>query len=230
MPPNHAPTAIMARRLTSRAPDQLDYFPTPPWATRALLEYVLLGELEVAAEFDGAWEPACGEMHMARPLAEYFAHVTASDCHDYGWPDGAASVYDFLFPAPPPVAAPEWIITNPPYVLAEQFLHRALEKATGGVALLCRSAWSEGQERYHSIFARRPPTLIAQFSERVAMVRDRLDPEASSATAYSWFVWRQPVSAHTGYVWIPPCRALLERPGDYPPAQLRPCPLLEGMV
>ena len=32
-------TAVMARRV--EAPDSLDFFPTPPWATRALVEHVL---------------------------------------------------------------------------------------------------------------------------------------------------------------------------------------------
>lgn len=34
-------TAVMQRRV--EAPDSLDFFPTPPWATRALCEHVLIG-------------------------------------------------------------------------------------------------------------------------------------------------------------------------------------------
>ena len=67
--------AVMAQR--TEPPDSADNFPTPPWATRALLEHVI-GD---RGPFNGnrrAFEPACGAGHMARPLAEYFGEVHAS--------------------------------------------------------------------------------------------------------------------------------------------------------
>lgn len=42
----------------------------------------------------------------------------------------------------------------------------------------------------------------------------RIDPEASSATAYSWVVWIKG-EADTRQRWIAPCRKRLERPDDY---------------
>jgi hypothetical protein len=36
-----------------------------------------------------------------------------------------------------------------------------------------------------------PLTAVAPFAERVPMVKGRWDPEASSATAYAWFIWRK---------------------------------------
>ena len=58
----------------------LDYFPTPPWAARAGAE--LVQRLDPLAKT--VWEPACGEGHMAGPLAEYFS-VCASDIHPHGF-------------------------------------------------------------------------------------------------------------------------------------------------
>jgi hypothetical protein len=112
----------------------LDFFPTPPWATRALFRHVLpaLG-VEVIV---GAWEPACGEGHMAAVIAEFAgSSVIASDIFDYGY--GVVPV-DFLFDAPR--ARPGWIITNPPFSLACEFTLRALDLATEGVAMLVRHA------------------------------------------------------------------------------------------
>jgi hypothetical protein len=112
----------------------LDFFPTPPWATRALFRHVLpaLG-VEVIV---GAWEPACGEGHMAAVIAEFAgSSVIASDIFDYGY--GVVPV-DFLFDAP--LAQPDWIITNPPFSLACEFTLRALDLATEGVAMLVRHA------------------------------------------------------------------------------------------
>src|SRR6478735_3120704 len=68
--------AVMAQRR--EPPTALDFFPTPPWATRALFRHVLpaLG-VEVIV---GAWEPACGEGHMAAVIAEFAgSSVIASD-------------------------------------------------------------------------------------------------------------------------------------------------------
>ena len=189
--------------------DSLDFFPTPAWATRALCTLVLprlAGRKPVGAE--RAWEPACGEGHMARPLAEYFAQVHASDVFDYGF----GAVADFLWPgasAPWPV---EWVITNPPFRLGEQFIDRALAVATKGVAVFVRAQFLESIGRYERLFGARPPS-IAYFAERVPLVKGRVDAKASSATAYVWLVWCG--TAPPRVMWIPPCRGALERRADY---------------
>ena len=86
--PNGA-RAIMSSRVHSAK--SLDFSPTPPWATRALMMCVLptLG----VSDFNSVWEPACGEGHMAEVLREYFAEVSATDIFDYGYGD---AVHDFL--------------------------------------------------------------------------------------------------------------------------------------
>ena len=201
--------------------DSLDYFPTPPWAARALCEQ--LGGRDRLRDL-AAWEPACGDGHMARPLAEYFEAVFASDVHPYGF----GHVLDFLFPAPPPVAA-DWIITNPPFRLAAEFVHRAAGIARQGIATLVRTAFLEGIDRHASLFSVHRPWLVLQFTERVPMVKGKVDPEASSATAYCWIVWRTDIRVkETGLVWIPPCRRTLERPEDYPSA-VAPMEALGGL-
>lgn len=57
---------------------------------------------------------------------------------------------------------------------------------------------------------------MAQFVERVPMVKGRLDQGASTATSYCWLVWRRHSCTPTMLQWIPPCRAKLERAEDYP--------------
>jgi hypothetical protein len=49
---------------------------------------------------------------------------------------------------------------------------------------------------------------VAQFVERVPMTKGRWDPDASTATAYSWFVWSKlaPAPGETRLVLIPPGR------------------------
>lgn len=91
----------------------------------------------------------------------------------------------------------------------------AIARAAVRVALLVRTAWIEGVGRYQTLFRDHPPAIVAQFSERVPMVKGLLAPKPSSATAYCWVVWTKNHSGPTRLMWIPPCRKLLEREGDY---------------
>jgi hypothetical protein len=202
-------TAVMAQRR--EPPDALDYFPTPPWATRALFRHVLPA-LGIGA-IGSVWEPACGEGHMAAVIAEFArSPVVASDVYSYGH---GTSPHDFLHDAP--LTEADWIITNPPFSIACEFTLRALVLAADGVAMLVRTQWIEGAGRYEKLFRDRPPTLYAPFVERVPMVKGRWDPDASTATAYAWFVWFKRALGPARIIWIPPgCRAGLARADDRP--------------
>ena len=206
-------SAVMQQR--SEPHDSLDFFPTQPWATRALCHW--LQTFDSALMDRVAWEPACGAGDMAKPLAEYFKLVHASDVHDYGF--GAQS--DFLFPHSTRHLA-DWIITNPQFRLGEQFIKRALLDAQRGVAMIVRTAFLESSGRYEALFRDNPPSDILQFSERVPMFKGRLDRHGSTATAYCWMVWRMPAPSGTPFHWIPPCRKKLERDSDYPTGTKNP--------
>jgi hypothetical protein len=83
--------AVMAQRVEPA--DSADDFPTPPWATRALLEHVL-DDHRNAARSQSCLEPACGAGHMANVLNDYFGQVVSSDAFDYGY----GAIQDFLAP------------------------------------------------------------------------------------------------------------------------------------
>ncbi len=200
--------AVMAQR--TEPSNSLDDFPTPPWATRALLEFVLRNETKAPAQLS-CLEPACGAGHMAKVLTEYFKEVTYYDVHDYGF----GQQRDFL-KGPYPVDTWDWVITNPPFRLAEDFVIRSLEIAREGVAIIARTVFIESVGRYEKLFKLRPPTIYAQFTERVPMVKGRLDKKATTATSYCWLVWLKSAVVDAPHlVWIPPCRKKLERSGDY---------------
>lgn len=198
--------AVMAQRV--EALDSRDDFPTPPWATRALLAHVLADLGPFANQT--VLEPACGAGHMARPLSETFGQAFASDIYPYGF----GKVRDFL-EGPYEANSVDWVITNPPFRLAEEFVLRSLTVARRGVAILARTVFIESVGRYRNLFLLQPPCRFAQFTERVPMVKGRLDRVASTATGYAWLVWSKDASGSPELVWIPPSRKSLERDTDY---------------
>src|ERR1700688_1740216 len=202
--------AVMAQRIEAR--DSPDDFPTPPWATRALIEHVLGNRRALSKK--SCLEPACGAGHMARVLQEYFGAVQHSDAYDYG----RGVVRNFLT-HPFETESVDWVITNPPFRLSEEFALRALNIAKEGVAILARTVFIESVGRYRNLFERTPPTKVAQFTERVPMVKGRLDRKAVTATSYAWLVWEKASgNAAPRLLWVPPCRRQLERDDDYPVA------------
>lgn len=191
-------TAVMAQKrgkLKEPKPwERLEFFPTPPWATRALFEHPLDG-----AELGcSVWEPCAGLGHMSSVLGEYFRMIRATDVYNYPTDDGrdgqrfGIERFDFLDAGKiwlPPVV--DWIVTNPPFGVAAKMLDAALAKARLGVAFLLRMQWLEGGERFETVFADRAPTVVAPFVERVPMCEGGWDLAGSTATMYAWFVWQR---------------------------------------
>lgn len=211
-PPAQGPVngsrSVMGSRIEDA--DSLDFFPTPPWATRALMARVL--PLIGARDLGRIWEPACGEGHIAEVLREYGEQVCATDIFDYGYGDDVA---DFLAGSPEPNLC-DWTITNPPFGdAAVEFVKRALIVSRKGVAMFFRSQWAvEGLDRYEQIFKVNPPTLCAFFVERVNLCKGRWDPDGSTATAYCWLIWKRGDEPRAP-LWIPPgCRSALTLPDD----------------
>jgi hypothetical protein len=233
-------SAVMQQR--AEAHDSLDDFPTPPWATRALFEHVIIpnvGSLpRHGLKMQRCWEPCANRGYMYLPLKEYFAFVAATDIFDYGM---GYYQHDFLMPyMPGPIDATgvDWIITNPPFRLALDIIKRGIEVSRVGVAVLVRTSFEEGTDRYKRLFQQLQPSLMGAFTERVIIHKGILrDPskqywnpkgrnketgkktgawqKPSTATSYKWMVWIRGMSPRP-QIWIPPCRQQLERPGDYP--------------
>ena len=139
-----------------------------------------------------------------------FAEVQAFDAYHYGY----GPLRDFLT-YPYETNSVDWVTTNAPFRLAEEFVLRALPVARRGVAILARTVFLESIGRYEAIFRHHPPSKFAPFVERVPMLKGRLDAKGSTATSYAWFVWERNAALSTRVVWVPPCRRQLERRDDY---------------
>lgn len=165
------------RRVSSR--NHADFYRTPEVATLALLE---------RESFPGAiWEPACGDGAMSLPLKRAGYRVTSSDLVDRGF--GIVGT-DFLAEKELP-AGVESIVTNPPFKFGTAFARHALDLGARKIALLCRVAFLEGQERRPLL--EQHLSRVWVFSRRITLWRGD-DPEArdtGGAMAFAWFVFER---------------------------------------
>lgn len=175
----------------------LDFFPTPPDATRSFLNWFreLTGECLIAKQ--RVWEPACGGGHMSEVLLEYNPlSLISSDVKNRGY----GLVADFLNPDCPTGSALagadyDVIITNPPYdKSAEDFIERACSLPVRRVAMLSRFQFMEGGRRYDRFWHRGGPCRPAYlflYVARVQMVAGRLPNlgDGGSSIAFSWMVF-----------------------------------------
>jgi hypothetical protein len=165
-----------------------DFFPTPAWATHALVE---------SEKFSGEiWECACGDGAMSRVL-ESAGPVISSDLYDRGY--GEVGL-DFL----ETTQTADNIITNPPFNAAEGFVRQGVKLANKKFALLLRLAFLEGANRASTIFKDTPPSRVWVFSERITFYPAGAVQGGSGTTAYAWFVWDKDAAGRTELLWLPP--------------------------
>lgn len=169
--------------------DGPDFFPTPAWATHALIDNEC---------FEGdIWESACGNGAMSDILALTGQRVISTDLHDRGYGEGGV---DFLNSN----RRAANIVTNPPYNAAEGFVEAGLDKADRKFALLLRLAFLEGANRQRSIFTTSPPSRVWVFSERITFYPAGAVQKGTGTTAYAWFVWDIANPTPTELKWFKP--------------------------
>jgi len=137
---------------------------------------------------------------MVRVLERHFATVDHINkfCPD---PDFNTIQKDFLLYTPK--KSYDFIITNPPFRKALEFVLHALSMNSKCVAMLCRLAFLESGTRYMKLFRKNPPSRVMVFVNRASMSEGVIDESASSATCYAWFVWdRREVFSGTRVEWI----------------------------
>lgn len=168
--------------------DGPDFFPTPKWAT-----YALIDNEKFAGEI---WESACGDGAMSHVLETTGCGVHSSDLYNRGF--GEIGI-DFLTSK----RQADNIVTNPPYNSAEGFVATGLKSARKKFALLLRLAFLEGANRANTIFSRNPPSRVWVFSERITFYPAGAVQKGTGTTAYAWFVWDKS-SIGTELKWFKP--------------------------
>jgi hypothetical protein len=166
-----------------------DFFPTPKWATFALIDN---------EKFRGdIWECACGDGVMSEVLTNTGCKVRSTDLYERGF---GQSGHDFL----KATRTADNIVTNPPYNCAEGFIANGLDLANRKFALLLRLAFLEGANRANTIFSKTPPSRVWVFSERITFYMKGAKQSGSGTTAYAWFVWDKEAPKETELKWFKP--------------------------
>ena len=166
-----------------------DFFPTPAWATFALLDNEKLS--------GDVWECACGDGAMSRVIEASGNQVISTDLYHRGYGDAGI---DFLSTN----RVVDNIVTNPPYNAAEAFVKIGLNQSRKKFALLLRLAFLEGANRANTIFAAAPPSRVWVFSERITFYLAGAERKGSGTTAYAWFVWDKDAPLSTELKWLKP--------------------------
>jgi hypothetical protein len=169
--------------------DGPDFYPTPRWATFALMDNEpFQGEI---------WECACGDGAMSNVISDAGSKVISSDLYDRGFGEIG---HNFLTTRRRHCN----IITNPPFNSAEGFVVSGLQSAQRKFALLLRLAFLEGANRANTIFHRHPPSRVWVFSERITFYMKGVQAAGSGTTAYAWYVWNKDHSGPTELAWFKP--------------------------
>ena len=183
----------MMGRKKSTQNDGLDYFPTPPMALTTFLTELIINHYKLLPDYL-CWEPACGDGRLSEILktTEGGRSILSTDIVHRGYVKQDFTWDFFDTELIMGTLHDSWtgdILTNPPFKLAEQFLHQAM-KITGDTSkiyLLLRSMWQEGKGRYARIFSVYPPDYIYQASGRIKFTRGT--GTGGGMVPYSWFIW-----------------------------------------
>lgn len=152
-----------------------DFYETPTEATVALMNQL---ELDPCDPNTDIWEPACGDGAIAQFLMGMGFYVEPSDIRK----ETPYFQKDFLTGKPEHC---DWIITNPPFNLADEFIRRAWSLEVPFAFLLKATFWNT--KAHGKLFQECPATGVYPLTWRPAMAPDR---GKSPTMDFTWVTWR----------------------------------------
>lgn len=185
--------SLGASNHTNNEREKNDYYATDPVAIDELLKKETLNH--------NVWECACGGLHLSNRLKELGYNVRTSDLVKRVEDDNI-EVLDFLSYQGKYDGD---IVTNPPYILAKEFVLKALDIVNEGnkVVMLLKLLFLESQNRYEELFKLYPPKKIYVFSKRVrCQINGDFNKDTSSAICYAWYVWEKGYKGLPTIDWI----------------------------
>ena len=135
--------------------NKTDFYATPPEVTIALIDF--LESKKLISPPASIWEPAAGSWAMVEVMLDREYRVLASDLH----PQVSGMLpMDFLLAN----ERCDWIITNPPFSKATEFITHALELGKP-CAFLLKSQFWHAKSRL-DLFRKHPPSYVLPLTWR----------------------------------------------------------------
>ena len=164
-----------------------DFYETPYTLTRKFLD------VEYFNKNSTVCEPACGGGAISKVLNEY-------------WEDDKITAYDketnFLWD----YNDYDYIITNPPFSLAFEFIQKAKQLAKSKFALLLPLSYLHGKKRFDEIYSDRDYGLEKVYVfTRYPMLGEPLREDGKYNTGmmvYAWYVWTNGYSGQPIIDWL----------------------------
>ena len=160
--------------------DKLDYYPTPVWATEAMLEFL---DDKHPPKNKEAFEPCCGHGHISTILEEHGWDVRTNDINT----TSDADMHRDFVQLSGSEGEHEWIITNPPYQTpnyhAADFVRRSLSLAKTGIIMLLRASFLEPCLNRAELLKTTPPAL------ELYIPRPRYINGGTDSVTSVWCIW-----------------------------------------
>lgn len=156
-----------------------DFYPTPPEATAAIVDVLTArGSLLPNSHII---EPCCGNGAISKVLEARGHTVDSFDLReDSGFGQGGVNYLEHTTKQ-----RADWIITNPPFNLAKEFIIKALDDADS-VAMLLKATYYHADKRAQ-FFEDFPPSDIYACTWRLAFLKE--ERGGSPMMECAWFVW-----------------------------------------
>ena len=164
-----------------------DFYETPYTLTRKFLD------VEYFNKNSTVCEPACGGGAITRVLKEH-------------WEDDKVTAYDqetnFLWET----GEYDYIVTNPPFSIAFEFIQRAKLVAKSKFALLLPLSYLHGKKRFDEVYSDRTYGLEKVYVfTRYPMLGEALREDGKYNTGmmvYAWYVWTNGYSGQPTIDWL----------------------------
>lgn len=159
---------------------ELDFYPTPPDATHALMLFLV--KQGIIGSDSLVWEPACGNGAMSNVISDYVDDVHSTDIRHTGFGVGGTDFLSSQFDC-------DAVITNPPFALSEQFINHALNQAPV-VAMLLKSQYWHAKRRIE-LFNKFSPAYVLPLTWRPDFLFDQRANGVRGAPTMEvhWTVW-----------------------------------------
>lgn len=157
---------------------ELDFYPTPPDVTHALMQFLDLEGLLFG--ISSVWEPACGDGAMSRVIEEYVAEVISTDIRETGYGMGGKDFFVWR-------ESCDAIITNPPFNQSAEFIIKAIGE-TELVAMLLKSQYWHASKRT-KLFRDHPPAYVLPLNWRPDFLAG--ERGGSPTMECIWTVWKR---------------------------------------